>query len=288
MKKKIDIYCITHKFLKSLEYLKVIPFGVGKNKYPKKFLSEKSGKNIINKNSTFGELTFHYWFWKNKLVKYKKDEWFGICHYRRFFVKLSIRKKIKKFGFKLYENKIKNLRNLNNIIIKNVPKEWDDYNTILCDPVDFNFTKFSKFFKKNKLNLLKDPFLFFKKKKHNLKLHFEMFHGKKFLIKAIEQLPYNERKLFVNYLKTNHSLKANCMFLSNNKFIIDKLYKNLFKWLFKCEKIFKNEKLIEYGQKRIYVFLAERYIPFWLETYSKSSMWPWIYCDINRFEKKIN
>jgi len=115
-----------------------------------------------------------------------------------------------------------------------------------------------------------------------------MFHGKKFLIKAIEQLPYNERKLFVNYLKTNHSLKANCMFLSNNKFIIDKLYKNLFKWLFKCEKIFKNEKLIEYGQKRIYVFLAERYIPFWLETYSKSSMWPWIYCDINRFEKKIN
>lgn len=282
---KIDFYCITHKNLTNFLQFSFIPFGVGENKYPKNFLTEKKGKNISKKNNNFGELTFHYWFWKNKLKNYKSNKWFGICHYRRFFILPDNRKKILKLGIQNFENKIVSINDLKKILLIKPLKIWNKYDAILCDPVKFNFTKFSKFFKKNKLNLLKDPFLFFKKKKHNLKLQFEMFHGAKFLNNAIKLLPVKEQILFINYLNSNNSLKANCMFISKNKKIINNLYENLFSWLFKCEKKFKNEELKNYGQKRIYVFLAERYIPFWLETYANTTSCPWVFSDINKLLK---
>ena len=40
-------------------------------------MTEKTGDNIREKNSSYGELTFHYWFWKNKIDEFINDEWFG-------------------------------------------------------------------------------------------------------------------------------------------------------------------------------------------------------------------
>ena len=83
----MDIYCITHKKMDFIEELNLIPVAVGKTECPKHYVNEKAGANISYKNLNYGELTFHYWFWKNKLKNYSKNEWFAICHYRRFFFK---------------------------------------------------------------------------------------------------------------------------------------------------------------------------------------------------------
>jgi hypothetical protein len=49
--KKIQIFCITHKPLAEISNLGLTPFGVGKNAYPKNFLTETVGKNISSKKS---------------------------------------------------------------------------------------------------------------------------------------------------------------------------------------------------------------------------------------------
>ena len=81
------IYCITHKKLDFIEKLGLIPCGVGENEYPVNYIQEKNGENISHKNYNYGEITFHYWLWKNKLHTYKDDDWIGINHYRRFWIK---------------------------------------------------------------------------------------------------------------------------------------------------------------------------------------------------------
>ena len=79
----MDIYCITHRRMDFIEELNLIPVAVGKTNV-NHYIDEKKGMNISNKNRNYGELTFHYWFWKNKLKTYSANEWFAICHYRRF------------------------------------------------------------------------------------------------------------------------------------------------------------------------------------------------------------
>jgi hypothetical protein len=283
MKKKIKLYCITHKPLVQISKLGLIPFGAGNNQYPKNFLLETNGENISSKNSYYGETTFHYWFWKNKLKQCKENEWFGMCQYRRYFVTIDNREKILKSGGS--QNFMKNLHNLEqlkNILQLEAPSQWKDYDVILCDPISMEVSKFSKLFKKAKLDLIKDPFLFFKKKKHNIKLHFDMFHGRTFLNKAISLLPKDEQDSFLKYLTLNTKLKGNCIFLSNKKKIVEKFYQSLFSWLFKCENYFGFANLKGYGQKRIYSFLTERYMPYWFETKSKTLTWPWIFYDISQ------
>ena len=52
-----------------------------------------------------------------------------------------------------------------------MPKEWKNYDVILCDPVSLEVQKFSKLFKKAKLDLIKDPLLFYKKGKSLSRRH---------------------------------------------------------------------------------------------------------------------
>ena len=101
MNKNLLIYCVTNKdlnFLKNLEYKLA---GVGKNKFPEEYLSSNSLDNIFYKEEFYSELTFHYWFWKNKLEKYSDNDWIGFCQKRRFWIKGNYKVK----SFKILKKK---------------------------------------------------------------------------------------------------------------------------------------------------------------------------------------
>jgi hypothetical protein len=44
-------------------------------------IQDNTGDHISSKNALYGELTAHYWVWKNA----PKTDYVGFCHYRRFF-----------------------------------------------------------------------------------------------------------------------------------------------------------------------------------------------------------
>jgi len=265
----MDIYCITHKRMDFIEKLKLIPVAVGETECPTNYVNEKKGKNISHKNRNYGELTFHYWFWKNKLKTYLVDEWFALCHYRRFFIKDNIN---------ISNDTEINLENLKSKIIYTPKEEWKNCDVVLCEPTILTNKKM-KLIKKGFKSLIKNPLVFFDEKKHTIKLHFDMFHGYGNLDKAINLLNENEKKDFEEYVNTRTSFSANVMYLSNNAIIVDKFYENLFSWLEKCEEIFDIKDTNVYGLRRMYTFLAERYASFWFEKYSKVKYSPWLFRD---------
>ena len=65
--------------------------------------------------------------------------------------------------------------------------------------------------------------------------------------------------------------------------ILNSYFKDQFKWLFECEKIFGFKDLKNYDQTRLYAFLAERYLSFWFKKYSNYTEWPWLF-----YEEKEN
>ena len=84
----LSIFCITlnpnhEDIIKQLSYT---PVGLGTNKFSENCFTDKEGDNIANKNSFYGEYTFHYWIWKNYLNKID-SKWIGFCQYRKFFSK---------------------------------------------------------------------------------------------------------------------------------------------------------------------------------------------------------
>ena len=129
----MHIYCITHKNLDFIEKLNLIPSGVGSNSYPQNFIDEKTGNNINQKNPYYGEITFHYWLWKNKLKDFSRNDWFGVCHYRRFFLKDKFSKKIQNSnnqqGF--FKNEL-SLNEIKSMIIEKPENSWKDLDVILC------------------------------------------------------------------------------------------------------------------------------------------------------------
>ena len=261
------IYCITHKKLDFIENLGLIPSGVGQNEYPQNYIQENRGENISYKNYNYGEITFHYWLWKNKLKNNTKNDWFGICHYRRFFLN-------KKIDYKLND-----IEDIKPFLINKPYKNWKNNDVILCEPISLQNLKKIKIIKKAFRSLIKDPMILFDKSKHTVKLHFQMFHGYKNLEKAIEQLPSEERSDFEKYIETKTSFSPNCMYLSNNPALVCRFYENLFEWLSNCESIFGFSKTADYGTQRIYTFLTERYLPYWFEKYAKVDYAPWLYFD---------
>ena len=57
-------------------------------------------------------------------------------------------------------------------------------------------------------------------------------------------------------------------------------FESVFNWLEKCEGIFGFD-LNGYSKTRIYAFLAERYLSYWFNKYSKPLTWPIFFFDTN-------
>ena len=279
----MNIYCITHKPIEGLKNLDLIPFGVGKSKFPENYLIENTGENIAYKNYNYSETSFHFWYWKNLLNKNLNNDWFGMCQYRRYFVKSKYRNLINNLNGKQgYYPDINNFSSLNEMLQKEPSKEWEGFDVILCEPWSVGIKSKMKLIKRGFRSIINDPSIFFNKKKQNVKLHFEMFHGYDNLHKAINVMPKKDKSDFLDYITQNTMLSGHCIFMSNNTKLINNFYSDLFDWLFKCEDVFGFD-LKGYDTQRIYSFLTERYMPFWFNKYAKVKYWPWIYCDISNF-----
>ncbi len=75
--KDLEIYCVSNKTLDFLGNTNYEIGWVGKEKAPKNYLTCDNGDNIFYKEKYYSELTFQYWFWKNKLdLEKKKLDWF--------------------------------------------------------------------------------------------------------------------------------------------------------------------------------------------------------------------
>ena len=106
------------------------------------------------------------------------------------------------------------------------------------------------------------------------------------LDEAIKLLDVNDRNDFINYLDTQKMLNPANMFICKSKEKINSLFNTLFSWLEKCESVFESHELKGYGQTRIYAFLSERFLPYWLKKNTKVLEWPILYYDIRNKIKK--
>ena len=171
--KNLKIYCITlnplHKEL--IEKLRYIPVGLGDKNFGQDWLQDCTEDNIAYKNPYYGEYTFHYWLWKNKKINF--DGWIGFCQYRKFWKNKISNKSVTDFD------------SLNEITLKEIPKELEKFDSILLESQFVNQFRFSKFIKHNLKKMVLNPGLFFDANKRTIKFHFDMMHGHGNLDKAI-------------------------------------------------------------------------------------------------------
>ena len=258
----LKIFCVTNKEVNLLEKTNYLIGWVGTEKPPKNYLVSNTQDNIFFKEKYYSELTFHYWYWKNKL-DLKHENWIGFCQKRRFWLKKKlIHAKIDKSNF-------------SDCILQDVPNEWDNFDSIICDPIFVNKVKKMKMVKRGFRSIIKKPSILFDEKKQSLALHFDMHHGYGNLNKAINLIEDEDKLDFSNYVNNSISYNPHIMFIAKPK-IMDKWFNTLFPWLERCEKVFGFDSLHGYDTQRLYAFLAERYLSFWFKKHTKSLEWPWI------------
>ena len=264
---KMYCLCIHDELLEKVKKLNYIPVALGKNNYQKDWMRDNIGKNISHKNKYYGEYTFHYWVWKNYLDKLE-DEWIGFCQYRKFW------------SLKNYKKEEINFNNLSSKVLKDLPDEFDQYESILVTPFFVNQFKPMKFFKRGLKILIKKPYLFLNKKKRNINFHFDLMHGENNLNKAINLLDEKNRDDFMHFVNTEVSFNPQNMFICKTKKILKNYYEDLFPWLERCENLFGFDNLKGYNKVRIYTFLAERFLSYWFKKNTKYTILPIVFHDI--------
>ena len=268
--KKLSMFCITsnNKHLDIIKKIGYIPVRTGEGKHPDGFFTDNTKKNISFKNPNYGEYSFHYWIWKNYLNELK-ESWIGFCQYRRFW--------------SLDQNlDVKDFEKFNRGIIKSIPEKYEKYDVILGNPMFVNQFRLSKFIKKNFKVFFRNPSLFFNKKKRNLKFHFDMMHGRGNIDRAIELLDKHDKQSFRDYLTNSVSFNPNNMLICKSSETLNIFYQSIFPWLEKCENEF-GFNLDGYGLKRIYGFLAERYMPYWFQKNTNVISIPIIFKNLSDF-----
>ena len=257
----LEMYCVTNRRVKYLENFKYNLAGVGKDDFPDNYIQSNYKDNIFYKEKFYSELTFHYWFWKNKLKK-NENKWIGFCQKRRFWVNKS------------FDDKKIDINNYQEAFLTQIQKEWENYDSVICKPIYVNNLKKMTMIKRGFLQILKKPSLFYNINKQTIKLHFDLHHGNGNFEKAINLIENSDKNDFYNYVISKTYYNPHIMFIAKPD-IIDNWFGTLFPWLDRCEKIFGFKDLKGYETTRIYAYLAERYLSFWFKKYSKSLEWPW-------------
>ena len=258
--------CLHNKILPIIKKLGYVPVGLGNDKFSKEWLRDNTLDNISHKNKYYSEYSFNYWFWKNILPKMQDNAWVGFCGYREYW---GNKKNITKDS------------TVEDVVLREIPTEWENYDTIVGEHLSIGGTKVIKVIKYGKLAILRNPKAIFSRSGRTIRWQFDMFHGSGNLDKAIELLPNKDRDDFKHFTRNETSFSRGNMFISKSPKIINLYFRDVFDWLKSCEGIF-GFNLEGYGKKRMYTFLAERYLPFWFKKYTNYLEWPVIYYDINK------
>jgi hypothetical protein len=272
--KNLSIYCITDRQINYLENLK-LKIVVGgsffkKENFPKNWFLDRTKINISKKNNNYGSLTSIYWIWQNELNNYTNNTWIGISHYRRFWLKEN-------------HDKIITLTNLSKNLLYNIPDKNLNYDAFIASPQNLRGYKLMKLLKKTPKNIFKNPMILFDKNKHNINLHFDMFHLHGGLIRAASVMNTAQQKDFLNFVNTETEICSpySIFILKKKKF--DELCSTLFTWIYNCENIFDISKLQGHGQIRLFDYLAERYISYWIKRNTDYKISPFVF-----FDPKLN
>ena len=264
------IYChsLYSEMLNKIKKVGYTPVGLGNKNFSNEWIRDNTLINISHKNKHYAEYTFYYWFWKNILPKINDNQWIGFCSYRE-----------------LWGNKKQITENskFEDVVLTEISSEWEKFDTIVGEHIFMNELKFSKLVKHGLWSLARNPSAVVKSKR-NLRFQFDMWHGNGNLDKAIDLLDDNDKEDFREYTKKNVSFSRGNMFVCRSKKIINAYFNSIFPWLQRCEKIF-GFNLKGYGKTRIYAFLAERYLSYWFNKYTKPLLWPVIFYDITKKTK---
>jgi hypothetical protein len=264
----LDMYClcIHDELYEKINSLGYIAVGLGNKVSDKRWLRDNTQENISYKNRFYGEYTFHYWLWKNKLKNYDNRTWIGFCAYRRFWLKKN--------------TQINTFSNLSEVILKKLPQSWENYEVILGNRNNIDGLKIMKLLKYGKTALIRNPRAITKKGR-NIRFQFDMFHGNGNLDKAIKLLGKKDQSDFKDFVIKNNSFNQGNMFICNSKIIMHEFYNVVFEWFDKLEDIYGFSE-DSYGRTRIYAFLAERFLPYWFNKYTKTLEWPILFHDTSK------
>ena len=281
----LEIYCMClyDDHLENVKTLGYIPVGLGRNKFRSEWLRDCVGQNISHKNLYYGEYSFYYWFWKNRLDKVPDNKWIGFSQYRKNW---SNQNKIRSDELSTLINK----NNYTSYTLKEPHPLWEDYDVILGDPITVSYPyKLSKIVKNgfSSLRILSKNPSAFKEGNRNIKLHFDFFHGFGLIDKAISVLDEKEQSDFKEYINNENSFARWNMFICRSKTLMNRYFLSVFSWLERCEPLF-GFNLEGYGKTRLYAFLAERYLSYWFNKYSKSLYWPIFFYDTNKNKINLN
>ncbi len=253
-------------FIKEINYL---PVGLGQDTFSKEWFTDKSGENISKKNNYYGEYTFHYWVWKNYLDKIP-DGWTGFCQYRKFWSNQN------------HNLLPKSLKDLKPLLLKEIPKSYEDYDVILGEEYFINQMKLMKFIKKGFKLIINNPSLLINKKKRNIKFHFDLMHGENNIERAIKFLDHKNKNDFLQFINEKNSFNPHNMFICKSKEILKDYYSTIFPWLIRCEEEFGFKELVGWNKIRIYTFLAERFMSYWFQKNTKYKTMPIVFYDIKK------
>ena len=278
--KNLSMFCLSlyGEHLNNLKKINYIPVGLGENNFNNEWLRDNTKQNISNKNKYYGEYTFHYWLWKNMIDEISDKNWIGFCAYRRYWANHN--------NMKSNElNKIINNQNFREHVLQDVKNDWSNYETILGESIPFGKIKLSKIIKNGGIKSILRNLNSFIKNQTTVKFHFDIFHGNEKIDKAIDLLEMKERsdfRIFIN----NQSFNKENMFICRSKKIIKEYYNSVFPWLQRCENIF-GFNLNAWHEIRIYAFLAERYLSYWFNKYTRVKEWPIFFYDTKKNNLKL-
>ena len=278
--KDFSMFCLSlyAEHLNNLKKINYIPVVLGENNFNNEWLRDNTKQNISNKNKYYGEYTFHYWFWKNMIDEISDKNWIGFCAYRRYWANHN--------NMKSNElNKIINNQNFREHVLQDVKNDWSNYETILGESIPFGKIKLSKIIKNGGIKSILRNLNSFIKNQTTVKFHFDIFHGNEKIDKAIDLLEMKERsdfRIFIN----NQSFNKENMFICKSKKIIKEYYNSVFPWLQRCENIF-GFNLNAWHEIRIYAFLAERYLSYWFNKYTRVKEWPIFFYDTKKNNLKL-